>query len=221
MTTQSQFQPDQAILEPDLETVGGKVHWRGNKGELIPAENVPAKRQLEDETVRKIVAFGKPLSAQIARFRQHAFDDVDRFVALVDQDYNAKRGGRKGNLTLTSVNGLFKVEAQYADLISFGPELQSAKALIDECLAEWSADAIAPLRAVVHNAFNVEKGGLINKAELMRLKTYEISDERWQRAMTAIDDSIRVVGTKRYVRIYARETLDDEFVQIPINAARA
>ena len=41
------------------------------------------------------------------------------------------------------------VQLQVADLLEFGPELPAAKLLIDECLAQWSADSGAELRALL------------------------------------------------------------------------
>ena len=84
------------------------------------------------------------LSDQIARFKEHTFDDVGGFDAILEQKYGATIGGAKGNKTLRGVDGLYKVQVQVADHIDFGPELQIAKGLVDECLNEWSASASAP-----------------------------------------------------------------------------
>lgn len=210
---------------PDLADgqveVGGKLYMKGAKGELVPVEAVKAQDKLMDETVRKIIGYARPLSEEVARFKQHCFDDVDSFVLLLAQEYGASAGGRKGNITLTTYDGLFKVQVQVADHISFGPELQTAKTLVDECLSEWSADAHADLRAVVNRAFNVDKEGKVNRAELLSLLRLEITDERWQRAMKAIRDSMRIIGSKRYVRFYRRETVDGKWQTVPIDIAAA
>ena len=72
------------------------------------------------------------------------------------------------------------------DLIEFGPELQAAKLLIDECLTQWSADSGVEIRALVNRVFQVDKEGQINRAELFMLMRTHIEDERWARAMEAI-----------------------------------
>jgi hypothetical protein len=154
----------------------------------------------------------------VARFRRHTFDDIDGFVALMDQHYGA-RGGTKGNLTLTTYDGLLKVQVAVADLIVFGAELQTAKSLVDECLQEWSAKSGKELRTVVQRAFDVEKEGLINRGRLLALLGYEIEDERWLRAMDAIRDSIKVIGSKRYVNVYRRADAKAPWTRVSIDVA--
>lgn len=211
----------EAATPPGVVVVNGKDYMPDHKGALVPVESVRTQDRLQDEVVRKVVGYAVPLSAQIARFRQHTFDDVDQFVGLLEQEYGAKRGGSKGNITLTTFDGLSKIQVQVADQITFGPELQVAKGLVDECLREWSADSRAELRAIVERAFNVDNGRLVNRAELLSLLRLEIEDERWKRGMTAIRDSMRPTGTKRYVRIYQRPDAEAPWVQVSIDAATA
>ncbi|MCV0428864.1 MAG: DUF3164 family protein, partial [Roseibium sp.] len=113
-----------------------------------------------------------------------------------------------------------KVSIQVADLIDFGPEIQVAKVLIDECLNEWSADSRPEIRTLVTRAFNTDKEGQINKAEIFMLMRLEIEDERWQEAMKALRDSVRVTGSKSYVRFYERDAPDGDWKAIPIDIAK-
>lgn len=199
--------------------IGGKAYMADAKANLVPVEAIKPADLLMDETVRKIARFARELSAQIARFKGHTFEDVNSLQALLAQEYDAKVGGAKGNITLTTFDGREKVQVQVADLIEFGPELQAAKSLIDECLSEWSADSRVELRALVNRVFNVDKEGQINRAELFMLLRVQIDDERWQKAMAAIKDSIRVIGSRTYVRFYEREAGDAPWRAISIDLA--
>lgn len=114
-----------------------------------------------------------------------------------------------------------QIRVQVSDLIQFGPELQIAKGLIDECLTEWSADSRPEIQALVTRAFNTDRAGQINKAELFMLLRLEIDDERWKRAMDAIRASIRVTGSKEYVRFYRRRTVEANWEAITIDLAKA
>jgi hypothetical protein len=200
--------------------IGDKPFMIDASGAYKPLGSIKPQHLLEDETVRKILGFAEPLRAEIARFRQHTFDDVDSLLDVLLQEYKAPKGGKKGNVTLMSFDGLIKVIVTVADLIAFGPELQAAKALIDECLADWSADGSEALQAFVAGAFSVDKGG-INRAALLKLLRVEVPDERWARAMKAISDSVRIVGAKRYVNIYRRPTQDAGWERVSIDAASA
>lgn len=210
-----------ATIPPGAIEIGGKPYMRNAKGALMPAELVKAADKLEDETVRKVLAFALDLSAQIARFKAHTFADLNAFQSLLEQEYGARAGGEKGNVTFQSYDGLMKVQVQIADLIEFGPQLQEAKKLIDECLVEWGAESRPEIRAIVTQAFNVEKAGQINKAELFSLLRMDIADERWKRGMDAIRDAIRVTGTKEYVRFYRRSSPQGKFEPVTIDLAAA
>lgn len=209
------------IVASGRREIDGAAYMVNADGGLIPADTVKPADKLQDELVRKIIGYAIPLSEQIGRFRQHTFDDVDDFVALLEQEYGAKRGGSKGNLTFISYDGLLKVQVSVAEKIVFGPELQVAKGLVDECLREWSADSRTEIRAVINRAFDVDSQGRINRNDLLSLLRLEIADARWKQAMKAIRDSIRVVGSKRYVRIYQRDSAQDGWSPISIDMASA
>lgn len=225
---------DAIAVEPDTEAhplfrpvstgvidVGGVAYMRASDGSLMPVANMRAQDKLQDELVRKILGFALPLSETIARFVQHTFDDADDLVELLDQQYGVKRGGKAGNLTFTTFDQLMKVEVTRAKIIDFGPELTQAKALVDQVVADLAVNADDLLKGLVTRAFNIENGGLTNRAALLQLLRWEMPDERWRRAMDAIRDAIQVKGTKRYVRIYHRPSIDAAWIAVSLDAARA
>ncbi|MEM1077431.1 MAG: DUF3164 family protein [Pseudomonadota bacterium] len=207
---------------PDGRTMVGEEEFIGDgRGGLIPVALVKPQHLLEDEVVRKIIHFADELSDQVARFKGHTFADLGGFEAILAQEHGATKGGAKGNKTFMSHDGLMKVQVQVADHVDFGPELQIAKALVDECLNEWAADSRPEIRAIVTSAFNTDRAGQINRSEIFMLLRLEIEDERWQRAMRAIRDAMRVVGSKTYVRCYRRDAHDAGWEAITIDLAKA
>lgn len=201
--------------------IGGKLYMFDSRGGLTPAELVKPQHQLEDQTVRKVMEYARDLSEQIARFKGHTFDDLSALDELLAEQYKVKRGGKKGNRTYMTLDGLNKVQVAMADQIDFGPELQQAKALIDECLKEWTDDGRAEIRAIVLRAFKVEKEGQINKSELFALLRLNITDERWVMAMGAIHDAIRITGSKQYFRFYERPDANARWKAVTIDLASA
>ncbi len=207
---------------PDgIVMLGDVAHMRDGQGRVVPLALIKPMDKLTDETVRKIMGYAMPLSDQVARFKEHTFDDIGALEALLAQEYEAKLGGKKGNMTLMSFDTLYKVTVQVADHIAFGPELQIAKSLVDECLNEWAASARDEIRAIVTRAFNTDKEGQINRSEVFMLLRLEIRDPRWVRAMDAIRDAMRVVGSKTYVRCYRRASLDAAWEPVTIDLAKA
>ncbi|RST30146.1 DUF3164 family protein [Sphingomonas ginkgonis] len=210
-----------APAHPAQILVGGVPYLRDAKGSLVPVEAIKPADLLMDETVRGILDQAKQVSAQIAEFKGETFDRVSELQAMFAQHYGATVGGKKGNVTLVSFDGCQKVQVQVADLLEFGPELQSAKGLIDECLTEWAVGSAVELRALVNRVFQVDKEGHINRAELFMLLRVEIQDERWVRAMDAIRDSMRIIGSRTYVRFYDRAAPADPWKAVTIDMASA
>jgi len=209
-------QPDQGVT-----IVNGKSYMADAKGSLVPVEAIKPADRLEDEVVRKIMVFASSLSDQISRFRGHTMTDLGEFDALLQQEYNATKGGPKGNRTYQTFDGLKKVTIQIADFVDFGPQLQVAKRLLDECLTEWAADSRPEIRAVITRAFNTDKEGKVNRSEIFMLLRLDIDDPRWQDAMRAIREAMRITGSKEYVRFYERASITDGWRAVTIDMAKA
>jgi len=208
-------------LPPGVVVVGGNTYMTNAQGHMVPLDLVEPVEQLEDQTVRKIVGYAEDLSARIARFRGHTFDDVNSFNELIGEKYGVRRGGPKGNVRLTSYDGCFKVEIQVQDQLTFGPQLRAAKDLVDQCIEEWSDGAGAELLALVQHAFQVDKEGRINTSALFALRRIKIERQPWPAAMEALSDAIRVIGSREYCRFYKRDNSRGKWQPITIDLASA
>lgn len=213
--------PAPSAVGDGIILIDGVPHMQDGKGAKTPVALIKPVDLLVDQTVRTIMGYAIPLSDQVTRFKGHTFDDISALEAILAEKYDARLGGAKGNKTLMTHDTLFKVTVQVADHIAFGPELQIAKGLIDECLNEWAAGARDEIRTIVTRAFNTDKEGQINRAEVFMLLRLEITDPRWRRAMEAIRDAMRVVGSKTYVRCYRRPTADAPWEAVTIDLAKA
>lgn len=207
--------------DPGIVIVEGQECMRDSAGRYVPLSAVRATDMLEDQTVRKIIGYAEDLSAQVARFRGHTFDDVGTFLEILAEKYGAQRGGKKGNIQLTSFDGTLKVTVQVQDQIAFGPELQIAKSLVDAFIVKEAAGATDNIRALVEHAFQVDKEGRINRAALFQLRRLSIEHPDWQAAMEALSDAIRVIGSKQYVRFYRRNGTQGRWEPISIDLAAA
>ncbi|WP_020185919.1 DUF3164 family protein [Methylopila sp. 73B] len=221
MTPETTTIAAEAAPAPGVVVVGTEEFMRNSSGHLVPLELVKPIDKLTDQAVRKILGYAHDLSAQIARFKGHSFTDVATLQDLVAELYQAKLGGQKGNVTLTTVDGCGKVVVQVQDQISFGPELQAAKTLVDECITNWSEGSRAEIRALVDHAFQVDREGQINRSALFQLRRIKIEDETWARAMEALSDSIRVIGSQTYMRFYERPDPKARWEPVSIDMASA
>lgn len=191
------------------------------KGRLVPESLVKGQHKLEDQTVRHIVKYARDLNAQISRFYGHTLDDLQTFMETLAEEYDAKKGGAKGNVSFMTYDGQLKIVIQIQDTLTFGPELQVAKTLFDECISNWAEDANDKIRVLVDHAFQVDKAGQINRESLFSLKRVEIDDDHWRSAVKALNDSIRVQGSKQYMRFYERDTSTEPWRAITIDLASA
>lgn len=208
------------ILPSDgVQLINGNQYMRDAKGSLVPLELVKPADKLEDETVRKVIGHAFDLSDRITRFRGHTMTDLGEFDALLAQEYKVKKGGKKGNRTYQTFDGLQKVVVQVQDTVDFGPQLQQAKNLLDECMNEWAADARPEIQAIITRAFNTDKEGKVNRSEIFMLLRLDINDARWLEAMRAIREAMRVSCSKEYVRFYTRNNAEDPWQAISINIA--
>lgn len=201
--------------------IHGRQFMTDAKGAYVPIETIKPQDKLEDEVVRKVIDHAKALSAQIGRFRGHTMTDLGEFDALLAQEYKSVKGGKKGNRTYQTFDGLKKVVVQISDFIDFGPQLQTAKTLLDECLNEWAADSRPEIRAIITRAFNTDKAGQVNRSEIFMLLRLDIEDPRWQEAMRAIRDAMRVTGSKEYVRFYERANREASWRAVTIDLSKA
>ncbi len=101
----------------------------------------------------------------------------------------------------------------------FDERLQAAKQLIDECIQTWTEGSSDEIKALINDAFQVNKEGKINTARVLGLKRLNINDEKWLRAMQAIADSVQVAGSKPYIRIYERIGDTDQYQPISLDVA--
>ncbi len=189
------------------------------KGRLVPLATIKPIDLARDQLVQEIVAKAKALNAALASFKSSVFADIGAFVDLSVERYDTRLGGAKGNVTLVSFDGRFKVLRAMADTLTFDEGLQAAKALIDECVQEWTAGARSEIRALINDAFNVDKEGKISTGRILSLRRLDIQDEKWQRAMSALSDSVRVQCSRSYIRVYERVGDTDQYQAIPLDIA--
>ncbi|MGY4673931.1 DUF3164 family protein [Ursidibacter arcticus] len=196
------------------EVINGKTYWQDAQGRLIAEELVKQMDKERDELVCGFIAQAKTLQTEMRTFKNQVFDDVAAFVQLSAEKYDVKVGGRKGNLTLFSFDGKYKLQVAVSNHIRFDERIQAGKVLIDECLHEWAGEARPELKALIDNAFQVDKEGNLSTARILSLRRVDIQDERWTRAMQAIADSVQIIGSKDYIRFYER---DDQGKYLPIS----
>ncbi len=186
-------------------------------GHLVPEAQIRDLDKVRDELVLRLVGRARESAAEVSRFRVFCRTEIAAFLELAAMEHGVEMGGEKGNLTLSSFDGRFRVVRAIDERIEFTEGLAVARELIERCIARWSAGADGNLVALVRKAFETDKAGNLSTARVLGLLSVRLDDDEWQRAMSALRDSIRVAGSKAYVRFYERDATG-KYVQIPLDA---
>ena len=189
------------------------------RGNLVSVDNIKPIDLARDDFIREAFAKVLPLREQMKELKAQQMADANAFIDLGVEPYGAKRSV-KGNSTLTSFDGNLRIAIAQADVLHFDERLQAAKALIDECLNEWTQDSRAELKTFVLQAFDVSQEGKINVRKVLDLRKLDIADEKWQRAMKAIADSLHTQATREYIRYYQRNEETGEYEHLALDFAR-
>ncbi|WP_447041028.1 DUF3164 family protein [Vibrio parahaemolyticus] len=197
-----------------------KTDFRTNaQGHLVPLSQIKEIDLLRDDVVSNIVEAAKQLQTVMAEFKASSMAQVADFVDLSAQEFDVKYGGTKGNVTLLSFDGKYKVQRSIGEHRVFDERIQAAKAKIDECIKRWSEGSSDQIKALVDLAFRVDKQGNIDVNQVLSLRQLNINDSDWIEAMDAIADSIKVVGKTPYLRVYERQS-DGQYKQIALDIAK-
>jgi Protein of unknown function (DUF3164) len=190
-----------------------------SKGCLWPIESVRKIDMLRDTLVKDIVARAKEQQEQLKAFKSGVFSHIETFIDMSAAEYGVTMGGTKGNVSLLSFDGRFKVQRAIAETLAFDERLQVAKELIDQCIHLWSEGTNANIMALINGAFQVDKEGRVNTARILSLRRLDIKDAKWDTAMKAIGESIQVVGSKTYFRVYERVGDSEQYQAISLDIA--
>ena len=194
-------------------------YWQDASGSLIPESKIKDIDKLRHQVVTDLCLMAEKSRDGLADFKARAMQEVAALVSTSMEQYGVKAGGEKGNVTLISFDGRYKLVRSMQDKLTFGEQLMAAKALIDECVHEWAHNADDNIKVLVNHAFQTDKEGKINTGRVLGLRRLEIRDAKWQSAMQAIADSIQIASAKPYVRFYKRNDTTGEYESISLDVA--
>jgi hypothetical protein len=201
-----------------MTTINQDEYMKDRKGRLVPISQISDYDLAMDSFVREQVTAAKAKNAELSEFKDRAFNECYAWLDLVAEKYGRTRGGVKGNVTFPSFDGSQQITIRVQETLTFGPELQIAKELFDECVTDWSKGANANLQAIVTDAFQVDKEGQLNTGRILSLRRVKIQDERWIKAMDAISESLQVAMSKTYINFREKDK-SGKLVNIPLDIA--
>lgn len=196
-------------------------YWKDAKGALIPESTIKEIDKQREQVIGEIIEHARTLNKELSLFKAKVFGDIAAFVELSAEQYNAHIGGKKGNVTLFSFDGKYKVQRSMQDYIAPDERILAAKQLALECVSDWTENARPELKAIVNRAFATDKDGSLKLSRLLELRRLDIKDERWLNAMDALSESLQVVGSRSYIRVYERVGDSNQYLPIALDIAGA
>lgn len=191
------------------ETIDLTQYKEDMRGNLVPVANIKEIDLLRDDVVNGLMKKALVLREQMQLFKANTQQDLADFIEISASRYDIKLGGKKGNITLHSFDGKYKIQLSIAEHIRFDEGILSAQALIMNCLERWTDGANSDLKTLIHQAFETDKEGRLSAYKILGLRRVQIKDEQWQKAMQAIGEAVLVVGSKSYIRFYERQENGD------------
>ena len=195
-------------------------YWEDARGALIPISSIKPIDKDRTKVVTELCEAAKALQSQIVAFKLMSKQMIDEFIERSAKEYKVTFRGTKGkgNLGLATFSGNYKLERQVSVKVAFDERLQIAKQLIDNCIQRWSKGSNVNIKALVNDAFQVDRAGKISTERVLGLLRIEIVDDEWQKAMNAISNSMHAVSSKSYERYYERNAAG-EYVPISLDVA--
>ena len=182
--------------------INGSEFLTDAKGRLVPKAQIKPEHLMEDDFVKNVLQKVSKHQDEMIALKTGIIDDLFAFIDLVNEKFGYRRGGKKGNVSLTSYDGCKKIVYSISDTIDFGVELQAAKGLIEEYLDDVfkhvsESEEINELRSLVNFAFQVDKNGKVNRDAILRLRKRSISHPKWTEAVKAINDTAFTIEASR------------------------
>ena len=194
-------------------------YMRNASGHLVPRAQVREHDLLRDSVARDLAEKAQALNSALADFKRAALSEIADLVRIAGERYEVTLGGKKGNVTIATYDGEFKVTRSVAERIAFTEEIEAAKALINACIERWSEGGNGNIRVLVDRAFRTDSKDQLKTSAVLELMRLEIKDDEWERAMQAIRDAIQSTGTATYVRVYRRVGASDQYEAVPLDLA--
>ena len=104
------------------ENVSDK-YMQDAQGRLVPVSMVSDIDCLLDETVKEVVAGAEDIAAKLLAYKRQVLYTIQAFVETSAEQFRVILGGKKGNVTLTSFDGEYKVIRAISEHIAFDERL--------------------------------------------------------------------------------------------------
>ncbi|UWQ34592.1 DUF3164 family protein [Leisingera sp. M527] len=171
-------------------------------GSYVAYSEVEPRQQLAHDLVTKFFPRAEGLNDGMGCLKNDVLQEMSAYSEMMMDDLGVRVGGKEGNLLLRSICGRLVIRREVAKSVSFGPELESAKALIFEFLEEELEDSRDTIKEIVSGVFKLNGRGRVDTYGILGLREHKFDHPLWLKAMDAIEKAIIRDVANTYVRFY-------------------
>ncbi len=193
---------------------------RLSDGTLKPKELIKEYDLLKDDIVESLFTKAKDIQGILECFRREAIEEIQVLVKCLEDEYCVKSSSKKGNYTITGIDGSKKIAVASSDFIAFNERTALVQQLLEEYVLQITENSGVEIKEIVARALQVDKEGNFSASKLLPLLQYEFDNETWKKAMSILKESIYVTKAKSYIRFYERDPITNEFILIPLDIAK-
>jgi hypothetical protein len=106
---------------------GKQEFMTDSQGRQVPVAMIKEIDILRDQTVRTIAKEAAEMKSGLMDFKNRIRDAIMTFVERSAKEYDVKWGGKKGNISLTSYDGQYKLIIAMNDNLIFNVLLHTGK----------------------------------------------------------------------------------------------
>lgn len=182
--------------------------WKDEQDNSIPSTHIKPHEKVNERVTASIATKAIKTSEALKQLRAHIEKLVDEAFEAFRKSYEGKKETFKGNITIFNFDRSIKVEVRVTDAIQFDDmTIRAAKEKLDDFLKDGISAKDAVIKEMVLDAFSTARGKLDVK-KILGLKKYadRIKDDRYEAAMSLIDQAIRRPNSATYFRVWVRAT---------------
>lgn len=191
------------------------------KGESVHRDLIRGDVLLKDALVNALALDAAAFRDMMGEFRKASEQKIEAYFGTLMERYglDAKKGSRRGNITLENFASTAKVQIAVADKLTFDEKIQLAKMKFDEYFEQVTQGSSEEIKLLITRAFDVDKEGNVDVKRILELRSYNIIHPLWCEAVALIEESKQVVSSKGYIRFYTRPSYDAPWQHVCLDLA--
>lgn len=196
-------------MKPNFQKTGKEFRtWIDEAGVKVPVDRLTKSEKLAEKSAEKLYKQAIDVNNRLSALKDSITEISREVMEAVYEQYGQDPEGRKGNFTWFNFDRSLKVEVDVNVRTDFDEQLiQLCQNKLNQFLEESIDTKDGFIKQFVTDAFSKSRGALDAKKVMGLLKyRQKVSNPLFQEAITLLESSIRYPDSKRYFRVFVRDS---------------